>query len=336
MKKLIYAIFLLTVCISLAGCTGITANTTPADPLRKTSSIISNNNRNMFTAEDEDFIYFFDIPTVKKLSKTDNSVSEIFSFDGPDYAPEIFSPTVPFEYFNDRIYLITSDCRIISMDTNGEQLLSADIPMETLNDDRSYIFTPYTCEDKLYLISSYSGLTYHVNPETLALEPADSELRTQYVTKDGTIFTKTTENDFGKLYVTPKDGNMTLFSSETESVILNRVNFTDSYVFFVSLSADFSAMNLYRVDMDGKNKQLIKSASPGDAWIDVQYDNEYVYFLISNEEYWKIHKETLEETNIMSVPDITNSFLEMSNEKFFFTLGPCYYIDTVTGEKVDL
>lgn len=305
------------------------------DNLAKTSSIISNNNSNSRTAEDEDFIYYFYMPTVKKMSKADNSVEDIYTFE------DIYTIVNAFECFGDRLYFLTYKGELISMDKNGENLLKARFSLddsEELLEYDSPTPTPYVFGDNLYFIPSDLSAAYRVDPDTLALELADPGIAYQHITSDKTIFIKKAEDEVGRLYVKPDNEDMTLFSAEDESVILNRVNFTDYYVFYMAFkSNDFSTLYLYRVDLDGENKVLIKEVGVANNTGNIKYDNEYIYLVASEDEYLKIHKETLEETNIASMVDDVNKVHnhEISNEKFFHAFFE-YYIDGETGEKVEL
>ena len=57
MKRIIAGILSAIMCFSLVGCND--GQTEKADTLHKTISIVQNNNQNRITAEDENYIYFY-------------------------------------------------------------------------------------------------------------------------------------------------------------------------------------------------------------------------------------------------------------------------------------
>lgn len=294
--------------------------------LNKTRSIVSNNNRNFLTSEDVEFIYYTDSFSVKKISKKDNTVENIYTI--KDFVNQI----VEIECFSDKLYLLTFSNKLISMSIDGtgiKELELVDI------DSPSF----YTYDNGLYLISNTIGNLYKLNLDDLTLEENDSAIINQYVVADGTTFIKKIENELGKVYVL-SDGEEQLFSGENESVILNRMNFTDSYVFYYAFDMkgveDFSSLKsfyLYRVDLDGGNKKLVKEVDISQNVGDVKYDNEYIYLYVNADEYMKINKETLEETNII---EQVKSFevSEISNERFFNFTGVSFW-DSKTGEEIE-
>lgn len=330
-RWIIVAALLVFVVIGVCFMTNPNRNLT--GDLAKTSSIISNNNRNLSTAEDEEFIYYFSLPTMKKMSKADNSVEDIYTFE------DIYTIVNVFECFGDRLYLLTSEGELISMDKNGENILKARFSLEgseELLEIASPVPRPYVFGDNLYFVAGDLSAAYRVDPDTLELELADTGIASQHITSDKTIFITKAEDEVGRLYVKPDNGDMTLFSAKDESVILNRVNYTDYYVFYMAFkSNDYSTLYLYRVDLNGENKVLIKEVGLGDDNAHIQYDNEYIYLVVSEDEYLKINKETLKETNIASILEGSNSNHVILDEKFFDTLFR-YYIDTETGEEVKL
>lgn len=258
----------------LISCNGKEKNNISTDNLKKTSSIISNNNQNLFISEDEDFIYFVDVMTVKKMSKADNSIVDIYTFDGTDYIPVTF-----LECFKDRIYLVNFENEFISIDKNGNDVMKTVISEEDIEGySEEATIIPYIFGDNLYFRINNSGLMYRVDPDTHALELADSEIKNQYITSDKTMFMLKAEEEVGRIYVKPENGDKTLFSAENESVILNSVNYTDYYVFYMAFQEkDFSSLYLYRVDLDGENKVLIKKIDLDENNALIEYDNEYIY-----------------------------------------------------------
>ena len=343
MKRTLAMILSAIFCLVLVGCDVSKESENHTDNLSKANSVVSNNNRNFLTSEDEDFIYFFDFSTVKKMSKTDSVVEAVYTFESTS------NPVTTFECFEDRLYFLTYQGDFISMDKDGKNLLTSTFSLDASEETLEYVSptpTPYIFGDDLYFIVGDSDAVYRVDPDTLTLEHADSEILSQYITSDKTIFTKKIENELGRLYVTPFNGNMTLFSAEDESVILSHVNYTNSYVFYMAFKlddpnnvdldnlSDWNSLNLYRVDLDGKNKVLIKEFDLYNDNANIRYDNEYIYLSISGDEYLKINKETLEETNIISVMKEVGANYEISNEKIF-QFGMTYCIDSETGEKIE-
>lgn len=227
----------------------------------------------------------------------------------------------------------------ISIDKDGNDVLKTLISednMEGFSEEAAHSFIPYILGDNLYFITGNSGLVYRVDPDTHALELADSEIKNQYITFDKTMFMLKAEEEVGRIYVKPENGDKTLFSAENESVILNRVNFTDYYVFYMAFQEkDFSSLYLYRVDLDGENKVLIKKIDLDENNALIKYDNEYIYLVMSDDEYLKINKETLEESNIASLIEESRVFNEVSDEKFFHINILEYCIDSATGEKIN-
>jgi hypothetical protein len=62
------------------------------------------------------------------------------------------------------------------------------------------------------------------------------------------------------------------------------------------------------------------------------YDNEFVYVNMSEEEFLKIHKETLKEKNIVSITQELQERFEVVEGRFF-AQDWSYFIDSETGEK---
>lgn len=329
MKKIMPFLLFSILCLGIFGCTRGFSQ----DSLQKTSSIISNNNRNMYTAEDNDSIYYVSYDTVKKVSQTDKTITSLYLLE------DDFTPVVVLEYFKDRVYLITYSYELISMDTNGENVKTVQIPLDDLG-EANYLFVPKVFDDNLYLIYSFNGITYKVDPDTLSLEAVSDDITSQYITTDGTLFTMEMDNDVSRVYITRKGQDKILFSGEDEHVIGNRMNFTNSYVYYAAYkNNDFDNIFLYRVDLDGKNKVLIKEFSFYDRYIDVVYDNRHIYIIVGEEELLKIDKETFKEVNIASKIDFKSLRYEILNGKFVYLINQFdkpYYIDSETGEKVEL
>lgn len=323
-KVSIFFIFILS--LTMIGCN---KSEKSSGDLTKTSSQVSNNNQNIFVSEDEEFIYFTDTMTVKKISKTDNSLTQIFPQDMRDAIP-----ISAFESFNDRIYLLLNKTTLVSMDKNGNDILKAEIEINLEKENYHTGITPYIFNDSLYLIGG-GGYVYRVTTAPLDLEPRDGEIKYQYIAANKKLFVKRLDNGIGKIYTVDSDGKEHLFSSSDENVVINRTNFTDYYVFYLAYNEDFTLMNMYRVNLDGSNKTLIKSVPVSDFFIDVKYDNSYAYLTVPNG-YVKINKETLEETDLTNISGLNEGFLEVIDEKFFCCLGGTYYIDVATGEKTQL
>lgn len=324
MKKYICILWSFILGAILLGCSAQDSG------LAKTSSIVSNNNRNHLTSEDEEYIYFGGPFTVKKVLKEDNTVESVFEI--KDFSDEI----IDVESFSDKLYLLTFSNKLIEMSKDGNNLEEIE-----LTDVGSPSF--YTYDNELYIVANSTGDVYKLNPKDLKIEEADSAIINQYVAADGTLFTKKNENDLGRVYMVV-DGEEKLFSAENESVVLNRMNFTDSYVFYyafdmenVETFSELQSFNLYRVDLDGKNKKLIKEVELYEDNGNIKYDNEYIYVLISADEYLKIHKETLKETNIIDQVNsyVPVSFFEVSNERFF-AFTETRFLDSSSGELIDL
>ena len=323
MRKLESVIIILVMSFMLLGCT-------TQDNDGKIASIVSNNNLNHLTSENEDYIFFTDSFYVSKIAKEDNTVESI-------YREENFSEQIiEMECFSDKVYLLTSSSRLIAMATDGTEVAETTYPAG-LNPMPTF----YTYDNGLYIIANDTRNVWKVNTEELTLEEADKKIVNQYVAADGTIFINKTENDLGKVYVV-SDGEEKLFSAENESVILNRMNFTDSYVFYYAFDmegvedlSDLESFFLYRVDLNGENKKLIKEVKLTDGAANIKYDNEYIYISVKEEECLKIHKETLKETNIKNMVNRFSPIYEVSNERLF-AFTETNFLDTSNGELIEL
>ena len=316
---------ILVLCLSstlLISCTGSSSD----DYLSKTSSIISNNNRNIFIAEDADYIYFKDAVKIKKMNKADETVTELYTFDATLY--EI--PT-DLEYFDGRLYIFTSLGEVVSMDTNGENIKKAKLPQELINSNIAV--SKGTYNNQLYY---FQNNTYRIDPETLAFEITEHISTGTRVAADGSVWIRTTEDNVGRLYRTDENGQMVLFTEANESVWSSHM--TNSYMFYcVWENGDMSKYYIYRADISGENKTLIKELELNDASFRVTFDNSFIYLPISKTQLMKIHKETLKETDIsVSAEAYYSSLGEVCNGKLFETNISCYYIDLDTGEKVNL
>lgn len=319
MRKFIYILSAVILSILLLGCF--------SKENMSTQSIVSNNNRNRITSEDEKNIYFTNAFSVKKISKENNEVESIFQLG--DFSDQI----VEIECFSDKLYLLTFSNQLIVMSTDGTD--AAEIELSGFTSPSFYTF-----DSELYLVENTTGDVSKVNTVNLVLEEADSAIINQYIATDGTTFVKKLENDLGKVYVLV-DGKETLFSGENESVILNRMNFTDSYVFYYAFDMegveDLSSLHsfsLYRVDLNGENKKLIREVELYENSGNIRYDNEFIYVSINAEEYLKIHKETFEETNIIDKINEFGVSYEISNERFFDFASTSFW-DSATGEMIE-
>ena len=310
------------------------SNPLKKDYLEKTSSIVSNNNRNRIVAEDENYIYFVNMTEVKKISKADDSIETIYEF------TDIENLVNTFEYFDGRLYFVTYNYDFISMDTDGENIIKSKLEIEKTAEMTlgGVPFPhPHVFGGDLYLLLHSPYRAYRVKPDTLEVEKADYEISEQYQTADGTIFTRKIEEEMTHLYVTTPEGEEKLFSAEDERVMA--AHYTNAYVFYQAFKIDdsesqYDSLFLYRVDLDGKNKVLVKEIKVAEAYGPVQFDNEYVYINMNEEEYLKIHKKTLKEENIISVTKDLYLGFEVSNGKFF-ALSWTYFIDRETGEMTN-
>lgn len=268
MIAVILAVFVGVLCLS---------NPLEKNYLEKTSSIVSNNNRNYTVAEDEDHIYFVNMEEVKKISKEDYLISTIYKF--KDSGNLVKS----FEYFDGRLYFVLYNDDFISMDTNGKNLIKSKLeiekPAETMYGGVPYPH-PHVSGGELYLLTHSPYRAYRVNPYTLKLEEVDYSIAEQYQTENGAYYTRRLEDEIRKLYVKLPSGQEKLFSEKDENVIA--VHYTNAYVFYQAFKVADSEIKvdsiyLYRVDLDGKNKVLVKEIIVAESSGDVRYDNEYAY-----------------------------------------------------------
>ncbi len=326
MKKIIAVILSAIMCFSFVACSGEQTEET----LYKTISIVQNNNQNRITAEDENYIYFYNVNKIMKMSKADSSVETIYTFDGDDLMQ--FSC---IEYFDDALYMIGIGrefgvMQLATIKTDGTGM------NKVILEDTNQMPNFYTWEDKLYLDYFMMGndRSYLVTPETLELTETEREYRARTKTGDGSVFVKNIEDGRGKLYKTDTNGNTALFLNEDKSVFMHHI--TDYYVFYILLDpTTFEKFEVYRCDLDGNNKVLIKEF-PGQNYYNTYYDNKYLYVGEYNGPVWKINKETLEVTDISTIEGIDFALQEINNERMFYSfISDVYYIDTTTGEKVE-
>ncbi|MEG2192621.1 MAG: hypothetical protein RRX95_05010, partial [Oscillospiraceae bacterium] len=241
------------------------------------------------------------------------------------------------EYFDNRLY-ITIKNDIISMDTNGENELKADLSPINDKSNENYADTLprfYTYNNELYLVSGYSDTPYNIDTHNLSFKAENKDILKKRILSDGTVFTKKNENEGARIYIKLPEKEKTLFSKEDENILLNSINYTDKYVFYLSNKAvNPNIYSLYRVDILSSDRKLIKEADAAIGFIGPFYDSEYIY-LTTNNELFKINKETLKEENMSNVLQRgAGIFYEPSNEKLFFFLGETTCFDTKTGEEI--
>ena len=323
MKKISLILFTFLLSVSLIGCS---KNDNSQEQV-KTYSSVSNNNQNMFISEADDSIYWTDNYSIKKISKSDNSVTDVFIQDKNE-----FKSITAFEYFNGRIYLLMNNEVLLSMDENGQDILEFNLQDKIKNSAQYPVANLYTFDGSLYILSDTD--VYHITEKPLGVEIRDNDIRRMYMSKDKTLFIKKLDGDNGRIYTVDSDGKETLFSSPEDKVLINITNFTDSYVFYPSFKDDYSGIDIYRVNIDGSDKTLLKTI-PIDDFRNIKYDNFNIYIQTSAG-YIKIDKESLKESDIPNTSDL-NDFLEPADNKLFSSSWDnMYYIDCTNGEKVDL
>lgn len=327
MKRIFIFLVSLMLCFFITSCgeTGIRDD-------KDTSSILSNNNSNYHIAEDEEYIYFLDVLAVRKISKADNSVEDIYVFGEGE-----IGFAVAIECFEDRIYILNLASELISVDKDGNDVKKSIVEIDAIKDlNQNSPISPYVYDGKLYFISENSRNMYCVDEELHSLVLVKDAKNNQYITCDNTIFIKKAENDMGRLFVKYEGEEEKLFSAEEESVILNRVNYAGDYVYYISNeNHDLSSVSLWRVDLNGQNKVLIKTFDMLNQYADVKYDNQYIYLCIGTEQFLKIDKETFEETDISTMLEAEKrTSYEVVDEKLFhFAQG--YFVDSRNGEKTE-
>ena len=326
MKKFIAVILAGIMCFSFVSCDGAQAE----DTLHKTISIVQNNNRNRITAEDENYIYFYNVNEILKMSKANSSVETVYTFEDDN-----LMQLNCIEYFDNALYMIGIGrefgvMQLATVKTDGTGMNKVTL------EDKNQMPNFYTWEDKLYIDYFMMGndRSYEVKPETLELTETEREYRARTKTSDGTIFTKDVEAGYGKLYRTDVNGNKVLISSEDKSVFAHHI--TDSYIFYILIDpVKMEKWEVYRSNLDGSDETFIKDI-PLMNMGGTSFDNEYYYISEGNGPLWKINKETLETTDISTIEDVDFALQEVNNEKMFFSfISDVYYIDTTTGEKVE-
>lgn len=350
MKKFTAILLSLLLAAGLAACSS-------NDDEGKTASVVSNNNRNLNTAEDDDYIYFAGLTALQRISKADGEVVDIRKTD-----PMAGNTITALECFDGKVYVMTISNRFVCFDSEGNMIKAAKPEPEGLEDmprGMPYYFTPYTFDGQLYLISSYKGGrsdVYHVDPDTLALRPADPDIKKRYMAPEGIVYLRLEEANTGRIYtidstarnISGEDFNYTgpsviydenmlvLFSDRDESVITNRVNYTDSYVFYAACPADdLVNYTLYRVGLDGEKKTKIVDFDFNTVF-DVKYDNRYIYLLDKDGTCTRINKETFKKSTFELEADHL-PFYEVADGKMLCRRATqAYYIDCESGRKVDL
>ena len=332
MRKAIAAIITVIMCLTFISCDSSSEVTADNGTLCKTISIVQNNNRNRITAEDENYIYFYNVNEILKMSKTDDSVETIYTFEGDNYMG--FNS---IEYFDNALYMIGMGrdpvLQLATVKTDGTGMNK--VTLEDINQIPNF----YTFEDNLYLKYMFLGndRAFEITPGTLDLNPVDIAALSQFNAADGSIFVKKIEDNRGKLYKTDAAGNTELFLHRDKSVFFHHI--TDYYVFYILIDpVEQLYWEVYRCDLDGNNNTLIKEI-PLMSIGGTAYDNENLYISEVNGPLWKINKETLEISDVLTVNNIEfiDTFThEVNNGKFFYSFTSIvYYIDTVTGEKVE-
>lgn len=319
-KNIIFVFFSVVTLIALTGCS-------KTQPVREEAySLVSNNNLNIYISEDENFIYRTDTWTVKKMSKSNNTVVDIFIQD-----TETATPITALECFNGRIYMLLNDTTLVSMNTDGQDILKNDIGDELKNESQGSAITAYTFDDCLYLIAGNSNV-YRVNSEQLILEKRNSDVKRMYITENRSLFIKRLDGNIGRIYSIDGDSNEQMFSSPEDKVLINNAYFSDSYIFYPSFSEDYTYIDIFRINSDGNDKTLIESV-PVSHFYNIKYDCTDIY-LQTPDEIIKINKETLKKTIVLRVTDLTDDFWEAADGKMFSCRGEqMYYIDTSKGEK---
>lgn len=326
MKK--YFVFILMICFMFTACSGKDNERTVLNQ----SMLVSNNNQNSFIAEDEKYVYYYSIFDVYKMSKNDNIITNIYTLSGSNNT--IIST---IEYFDGRIYMIFGK-DIISIDTNGENELKSDaseIYSKDSGNNSNNLPVFYTYNNELYLVSKDTNTPYKINADNLHLEAANKEILNTYIFSSEITFNLKIENGHSGIYIKDSNGDETLFSSDSENVILNSVNYADKYVFYLAYNLSTpDIFNLYRVNVSNNSKELIKELDLKLGFVDVVYDEGFIY-LTAGEHLYKIDKETFNEKDISDILKKGSGFLyEIVNEKIFFFLGETTCLDTVSGENI--
>ncbi|MEG1862835.1 MAG: hypothetical protein RR198_04425 [Oscillospiraceae bacterium] len=311
---------LAVLCCNFTACSKPRINNAPTN-----TDITAENNRNRLICENSDSIFYFNYTTIKKLSKDDNSIHDVFTSD------DIIEG---LEYFNNRLYCKTDNGKnLISMDTNGENVISNDISavLGEVKPSSYYVF-----DNNIYLQTMDASVIYKVNTDTLDIELVNIDIKNKFILSEENIFVlKKGDDNKKQIYKQDESGDLVLFSKENGGGV-GFVNFTDDYVFYTVNNDDFTSAKLFRVKLDGSNIEVIKEINPRYEKLSILYDANYIYLMDNDKEYWKINKNTLEKSNIISMIDLNDLSYEIANEMLFYTFTDLYYINTCTGEKADL
>ncbi len=341
MKKVISSILALGLAFSLVGCSNTSSEVeTQGQDVKEVSafSILQNNNSNYFIAENESDIYYSYFNSIKKLSKEDNSISDVFTFEGDEYIP-----ITTIEYFNNRLYILMAD-ELVSMDTNGENILrlnKADVEDTGMDFSSAQM---YVFNDNIYVYMSMESI-YMINGETLSLEKSNENIFNKIQVSETETIVLSAEDVNGEIYLEKEDKTKTLISSEDEKVLLYQVGVSDEFVFYpVYNNTDFEKaansttgiiVSLYKIDFNGENKEVIIEFDITSEYQNIKYDAEYIYLIGYKNEVLKINKDTLEES-LITIDETIMGIYDISSEKIFSIFGEPFYIDTITGEKVNL
>lgn len=137
--------------VLIAGCS-------PRAPEGSTESIVSNNNRNFFLSEDENYVFAADSKMIYSVSKADGSADRIFALTGDKN--EFITA---FETFGGRVYAIGSNNVLYSMAEDGTDIQSVPLPQEIITDvesmpeDAALTVSGYTYDGNLYFAWGFSG-----------------------------------------------------------------------------------------------------------------------------------------------------------------------------------
>ena len=322
-SKILAFLLALLLIPAVAGCS-------PRAPEASMESIVSNNNRNIFLSEDENYVFVSDSNMIYSLSKADGVTKQIFTLTGDTH--EYISA---FETFSDRVYAIGSNNVLYSMAEDGTDIQSAPLPQEIITsieampEDAALTVNGYTYDGSLYFVWGLSGEggVWQVTPSPLGLTKTDSEIINRTVAADGSVFLR--EANFGRerarLYRQTEDGQ-TEITAEDERIIINLVNFTEKYLFYPSFDKDLTRLNVYKVSLDGSEREQIASV-PTDRFMTVYYDNECVY--IQTDDGLMIFDKASGKQ--MGTRQTGNEYYEIADGKRFYRTG--YYIDIQSGEK---
>lgn len=314
--KRILTLFIIT-CLAFTSCTHKKIKN---DNFLLTTSIESNNIRNTFVSEDKDFIYILEqLKRIKKLSKNDHSLSQIFSLD--ENSLEVITS---FECFENKVYILTNYNRLISIDKYGQNFSQFEFGNNenTINTSNS---SSYLIGDNLYF--TINGKVYCVTENPLSLDLYTDDIFFRPIANTECSL----DTNEGNIYLLDSSGSQMLLSSTDETVI--STNLTDYYIFYVAIPKELSEICVYRMNLDGSDKKLIKNMS-FENLKNITFDNKYIYICAGNG-YVKIDKETFDEINLSNISELSTGYYEVVDEKFFqCLLYPTYYIDTRTGEKI--